>query len=119
MATNHSKQFISSYQGESDYRINGDRYSLRLFAHDDGQYNPGVYDREILPCVGTVTRCFKSDGFPSDEVMELFPGYIAARYNFDTKQIEYKGIKPETVQRDWAVFAKTWDQELKQMEDRS
>ncbi len=109
------KEFISAYQGESDYEINGERHHLRVESFNDGQYNPGVYDREILPCVGTVCRCFKSDGFPSDEVMKLFPGYVAARYNFDTQEIEYKGNKPEIISIGNRVRSQVWHNELKSM----
>lgn len=80
-------QFISNYQGESDFTFRGERYHVRHFALDYEHYNGDVYEREVLPSVGTV-RKFIANEFPTSEIMAHFPGYVPARYNPDSRQIE-------------------------------
>ena len=117
MKTLH-KQFISSYQGESDYEVNGKRYSIRYECFNDGQYVPGVYEQEILPFVGTVTNCFKSDGFPPPEICDLFPGFQPARFNPNTGKAEYLyGFPPKTVKTEYGTIrAQVWQDELEKRE---
>ena len=87
-------EFISSFQGESDYRINGKRYRVRSSAHN-GPYNPGVYENEVLPAVGTVIGP-DSTVYPDDAIVALFPGYVAARFiPGEVWTLEYKS-PPQT-----------------------
>ena len=104
------KQFISGYQGQFDYEIDGKRYECRSSAFDSGQYMPGIYEREILPLVGTVRKSCSQE-FPSDAVMALFPGYVAARWNPETKKMETKET-PATGIRNGEVTAQAWIDEL-------
>lgn len=88
-------RFKSSYQGEIEYLFEGTTYRVREFGIDYGDYNEGVFEREILPSIGTV-KMFPVTEFPSDEVMELFPGFVAARYNPEKRCIETK-VEPDTL----------------------
>ena len=80
-------QFISNYQGQSDYRFKGQRISVRHFALDYGDYQPDVFEHEILPRVGTVWE-FLGENYPDEELMAFFPGYVPSRYNRETLQVE-------------------------------
>ncbi len=83
-------EFISAYQGASDFRWRGQRYTVRWLGRDDGQYNPGVFENEVLPTVGTV-KAFCSDEYPPAELMAFFKGYVPARYNRKKGCIETLG----------------------------
>ena len=78
--------FVSNYQGESDYKYLNQRYRVRNFGLDYGDYNEGVYESNIIPSVGTVMGFI--DEYPPEAVMAKFPGYVAGRYNRETKRIE-------------------------------
>jgi hypothetical protein len=97
-----TKQFVSSYAGESDYLVNGRKYRIRYFAIPTMSYADGVFAREILPAVGTV-RAYDSGGFyqfPPDDVVALFPGFIGARYAQDWT-MEYNGPAPIQQVQPW------------------
>ena len=91
-----SKQFVSSYMGEFDYTINGKRYRQRVSTseYERSVCNVGVFEREVLPCVGTVRG--EPGIFPPPEVMAEFPGYVPARWNPETNIIETDGT-PDVV----------------------
>lgn len=88
-------EFISAYQGASDFRWKGQRYTVRWLGRDDGQYNPGVFENDVLPTVGTV-KAFCSHDYPPEELMAFFKGYVPARYNPEKGRIETIG-KPNVV----------------------
>ncbi len=92
-------EFISNYQGMSEYKLMGELYEVRHFAIDYGDYYGDVFEREILPKVGTVSKKCSSD-FPSDEIMAFFEGYVPARYNQETRHIETIGT-PKIVPMPW------------------
>ena len=91
-----SKQFISSYMGELEYRVNGTCYRQRVSTteYERSICNAGVWEREVLPSVGTVKG--EPGVFPPPEVMAEFPGYVPARWNPETGAIETDGL-PDVV----------------------
>ena len=111
---NLRKEFISSYQGCADYMIGGNRYECRFFGDDFGQYMPEVYDREILPCVGSVKK-FAGSEYPSDEVMALFPGYVGCRYNAKLNVMEFQSPPAVELWRGEIVMAKAYADEMRGM----
>ena len=108
-----SKQFVSSYMGEFDYTINGKRYRQRVSTseYERSVCNVGVFEREVLPCVGTVRG--EPGIFPPPEVMAEFPGYVPARWNPETKAIETDGT-PDVVTgtSGTIILARAWRDEL-------
>lgn len=91
-----SKRFIASYAGEAEYEIDGQRYEVRHFANPEMAYNTGVYEREILPAVGTVRHKHSPEfsEFPPAAVVAEFPGFVGARWNTQTWTLEYDGPAP-------------------------
>jgi len=88
-------RFISAYQGAAHYEVGGRRYGVRRWASDDGHYTDFAGD--IVPYVGTV-RCEHPVGeFPPPEVLELFPGFVGARYDHETGRVEYHPHPPAWV----------------------
>jgi hypothetical protein len=88
-------RFVCAYRGHMDYEVAGRRYRVQAFAHDDGHW-PNF--PEVAAYVGTVSCEYPGFGtFPPPEVLALFPGFVAARYNRDTKAIEYHPAPPEVV----------------------
>jgi len=105
------KQFIASYRGESDYTIGGKRYSVRHWGNDDGHYNGDYYATGIRPLIGCVRFHHYPDFhvFPSQEVMDLFPGFVAARLAHDTYAAEYiNDAKPDLVLTSWGYEYPRW-----------
>ena len=107
---NSKPQFISSYMGETNYLIDGIRYTKRYEAssYERSICNPSVFERECLPFVGTVRGEFEQ--FPSDDIMRHFPGYVPARWNPQTNKVETKG-KPKII--DHPPFA-PWAERISQ-----
>ena len=91
-----SKRFVSGYMGEIDYLVDGARYRQRVSTseYERSICNDGVFEREVLPCVGTVRG--EPGIFPPPEVMAEFPGYVPARWNPETNAIETDGT-PDVV----------------------
>jgi len=92
------KQFVSSFAGSADYIVNGVKYSVRTWADAKGAW-AAAYLPTVLAEVGTVRATHHPEftEFPSAEVMELFPGYIAARINPEKDyRVEYNGSAPVT-----------------------
>src|SRR4051812_29529176 len=81
--------FKCAYQGQFDYKVEGrGRIEVRVFAYDDYHRNFA----EVAASVGSVRLGYGWADvlFPPEEVVALFPGFVAARYNPKTKQIEYR-----------------------------
>jgi hypothetical protein len=83
MTMRDTPRHIVSYQGESEYEINGKRVRARLFGCERFAYNVGVWQQFIRPSIGAVIFDRHPDctAFPGPEIMRHFPGYVAARYN--------------------------------------
>lgn len=111
-------QFISCYQGQSDYWFQGKRIEVKRSAED---WRPGVwnytreeYERMVVALVGTV-RWYCCSEFPPVEIERAFPGYVRARYNPETKAIEYAdGKRPQQVHSAiYGTLAMPWYLEMK------
>ena len=94
-----TKTFRLSYAGEAEYDVDGVLYAVRYFANPRMPYAEGVLEKFIRPAVGTVRHyeSSKFHDFPPREVVELFPGFVGARWNPETWQLEYDGAKPVLV----------------------
>src|SRR5262249_4557514 len=94
-----TKTFRLSYAGEAEYYVDGVLYAARYFANPRLPYAEGVYDQFIRPAVGTVRHGESSrfHDFPLREIVELFPGFVGARWNRDTWELEYDGKPPTRV----------------------
>ena len=84
-----TKEFRLSYDGEAEYDIRRDhriivRVSVRHWGNTRQQYNGDYFERGILPQVGTVRWASSTQylEFPPDEVVALFPGFVACRLVF-------------------------------------
>lgn len=77
-----------SYQGAADYTVRGDGEPYRLLwrrSAPDPQlagYRPGVYEREILPAVGTV-RCYSPSRHLAEPVYRSFIAWLQREYERD------------------------------------
>lgn len=92
------KRFVSSYQGEADYDVDGIRFRVRTFALPNSSIRDELKQIERDE-VGTVrAKDWPSAGeFPPASVMAEFPGYQAARYaSDDNYTVKYNGSKPAT-----------------------
>lgn len=90
-------RFISSYQGEAHYEINGKTYHVRTFADPKGSHKADYWPT-VLATVGTVRAGHWPEftSFPPAEVVAMFPGFIGARYD-DTNgyAVVYDGPTPQ------------------------
>jgi hypothetical protein len=95
-------RMIASYKGETEYDINGTRYAVRFRAFDDDRqtFAPGVFDREIVPHVGTIYRYHERHLWPDAAIVALFPGYIASRWNPETNATEYRADESPATERE-------------------
>jgi hypothetical protein len=114
--------FISSYQGETDYRWKGDRICIRHSAWPDIEYGqPWAFTEELLPLVGCIYRHDSWTGFPDPEFCRMFPEYVPAKITFvpdETRPfgkrvtVEYLGERPQVI-RDpatgWFFSAASWE----------
>ena len=103
----HRARFISSYQGSATYEIaetyvSGMRevVETRYRGFNDGAYAPGVFEGEIKPKVGTITRYYGAGEWPSETACAAFPQYVPARWNPDTRAIEYRENRQPNVSQD-------------------
>lgn len=70
----------ADYGTAKEYQIAGEFYIVGLSSRADDEY-------EVMAGVGTVMRMI-CDQFPPDEIMSLFPGFVAARVD-DSGLFEY------------------------------
>lgn len=104
-------QFVCSYRGEHTYRIGSESYHIRRAAYD-GIYVEGYFESGIVPTVGCV---YGGDiqQFPPAEVLALFPGYVAARWDMESKRWMYRGEAPRVTRKSESeVTADVWTEEL-------
>ena len=82
----------SWYKGCHYIDVDGREYRVQfvLFPEDSGDYNPGIWDNEIVPSLETIRGPNVSE-FPSPEALEAiareFPAYASypgARWNGET-----------------------------------
>jgi hypothetical protein len=119
--------FISSYQGETDYRWKGERICVRYLAMPQVKYSfPYTFEEEILSRVGCVYRDNAWEGFPDPEVCEFFLGYEPARIVFvddPTRHlgkrtvVEYLHAKPRVVYdlETGYIFSTPWWEESRRL----
>ena len=91
-------KFILSYAGASVYAVDWQkkvRVSVRKFAQPFSWSDNKILEADAA-YVGTVSFDGFRDSFPGPEIMEMFPGYVAARYNYAEGRVEYQGIPPVT-----------------------
>lgn len=108
-------RFLVSYAGEVDYDVAGERYRVRYFGIPHIPWNTNVWQGQILPEIGTVryddSRKFHT--FPPAAIVELFPGFVGARWNTDTWTLEYDGPAPTLIPHpkvsDYITFANPHD----------
>jgi len=97
-------EFTSGYAGETDYDIR-DRSTGRVIAkvvarhwgNLDGAWNTGVWESDIEPAIGSVWYK-KSDlwqEFPTPEIMELFPNYVARTMGHTPEGVWRSSYRPE------------------------
>jgi hypothetical protein len=90
-------EFRSSYQGATDYRINGAHFQVRHALYPVPSASADAVP-EDLASVGTVRgQGIGSTLFPPPEVMRHFPGYVPARYNPESRRIEYQDALPDVL----------------------
>jgi hypothetical protein len=97
-------EILSWYDGELDVAYKGKRHHLRFaaFEHRQNVYNPGVWENEIVPSVGTIKGPNVLE-YPSDDAVAAikdllsegstvdFSTFVPARWNDDEKRIEKQG----------------------------
>lgn len=95
------KRFKVSFNCEAEYFLYGRLYAARVGAHRR-IVNPSYYPT-VRALIGTVVHrdyLFFHE-FPSPQVMECFPGFVAARFvidDFGEWQVEYNGEPPDVVE---------------------
>lgn len=94
---------ICSYQGATDYDINNQRYEVR---YRPCAMSEGKRYTESIPFVGTVTRSHGRQEFAPADIVALFPGYVAARWNADFSAVEYlPGAQPSVTMDEFGPVA--------------
>ena len=102
---NLTARFICSYQGEADYDVGDVRYSVRARACTFSTATAEMRESERQQ-VGCVYRRWGRDGFPPEDVVALFPGYIAARYDQNARRYVYRdGEEPRVKEDLWGLVA--------------
>jgi len=122
---NLKPEFKVGYDGETEYRWNGQLWRLRR-VQAQTQKNP---DNRLIGCVrGTSGKNMRT--FPPQELMQYFPGYVGAAYMPTGEKYDFKYTggtirmdrckwefqsEPQQVTGDFGLEAKAWSEEKKKV----